>query len=103
MYAGSLGIIVIRKDLLKTLRINFVGGGMVSRVQEQNYTLLPDNMTAWLEPGLQAYGEIISLKHAILWLQSVKPDGLKPAKYIEKISWDTEQTVNPKVFFTKRV
>lgn len=86
MYAGSLGVIVIRKDLLKTLKISVVGGGMVSSVTEQNYTLLPDDMASWLEPGLQAYGEIISLKHAILWLKTVKPDGLNPSQYIEQLS-----------------
>ncbi len=86
MYAGSLGVIVIRKDLLKTLKIGVIGGGMVSSVTKQGYTLLPDDITSWLEPGLQAYGEIISLKHAILWLKTIKQDGLGPSQYIEKLS-----------------
>ncbi|MCX6728508.1 MAG: aminotransferase class V-fold PLP-dependent enzyme [Candidatus Saccharibacteria bacterium] len=86
MYAGSLGVVVIKKNLLETLNIGIVGGGMVSGVKEQSYTLLADNMTSWLEPGLQAYGEIISLKYAISWLNSVKPDGLMPSQYIEKLS-----------------
>jgi cysteine desulfurase/selenocysteine lyase len=86
MYAASLGVIVIRKDLLKTLDIVTVGGGMVSSVKENDYTLLPDEMTSWLEPGLQAYGEIISLKQALNWLQTVKPFGLAPTDYISKMS-----------------
>ncbi len=86
MYAGSLGVIVIRKDLLKTLAIGVVGGGMVSIVNEQGYTLLTDDMNSWLEPGLQAYSEIISLKNAILWLKNVRPGGLSSSQHIEKIS-----------------
>jgi cysteine desulfurase/selenocysteine lyase len=86
MYAASLGVIVIRKDLLKTLKIGMVGGGMVTSVSEHGYTLHPDDMASRLEPGLQAYGEIISLKHAIEWLKTVKPQGQKPSEYIEMIS-----------------
>lgn len=86
MYAASLGGIVIRKDLLQSLNKKIVGGGMVAAVREQTYDLLPDDMSSWLEPGLQAYGEIISLNNAIKWLQTVKPQGLKPADYIAKLS-----------------
>lgn len=86
MYAASLGVVVIRKSLLTTLNISFVGGGMVASVREQDYDLLPDDMASWLEPGLQAYGEIISLKRAIEWLKTVRPQGLKPTEYITKIS-----------------
>ena len=86
MYASSLGVVVVRKDLLSQLDKHFIGGGMVTAVREQTYDLLPDDMSSWLEPGLQAYGEIISLKNAIEWLKTVRPQGLKPADYIEKIS-----------------
>lgn len=86
MYAASLGVIVIQKNLLRSLDKHFVGGGMVASVKEQDYTLLPDDMSSWLEPGLQAYGEIISLKQSIEWLMNVKPMGIKPAEYIAKIS-----------------
>lgn len=86
MYAASLGVIVVRKDLLKSLSHNFVGGGMVSSVQEQSYTLLADEMTSLLEPGLQAYDAIISLKTAIEWLKTTKPNGLNPNEYVAKLS-----------------
>ena len=86
MYASSLGAVVINKNLLSILNKRFVGGGMVTAVHEQTYELLPDDMASWLEPGLQAYGEIISLKNAIEWLKTVRPQGLKPTDYIEKIS-----------------
>lgn len=86
MYAASLGVIVIRKKLLQSLNKKIIGGGMVTAVQENSYTLLPDDMASWLEPGLQAYGEIISLNSAINWLKTVKPQGLKPSEYITKLS-----------------
>jgi len=86
MYSASLGVVVIKNELLRSLNKFLVGGGMVSGVQENDYQLLPDDIASWLEPGLQAYGEIISLNQAINWLKSVKPSGLKPADYISKIS-----------------
>jgi len=86
MYAASMGVIVIKKSLLKSLDIKFTGGGMVSSVSENTYKLLPDDMSSWLEPGLQSYAEIISLNQSIDWLKTVKPQGLKPAEYIEKLS-----------------
>ena len=86
MYSASLGGIVIKKDLLQSLNKRFIGGGMVTSVQKNSYNLLPDDMASWLEPGLQAYGEIISLNRAIKWLKTVKPLGLKPTEYIEKLS-----------------
>jgi cysteine desulfurase/selenocysteine lyase len=86
MYAASLGVVVIKKALLRSLKISFLGGGMVTAVNKQGYTLHPDDLASWLEPGLQAYGEIISLKHAIEWLKTVKPDGNKPSEYISKLS-----------------
>lgn len=86
MYAASLGVIVIKKNLLESLDKFLVGGGMVAGVKEQDYQLLPDDMASWLEPGLQSYGEIISLNNAINWLKNIKPNGLKPADYITKMS-----------------
>ena len=86
MYAASLGVIVIKKSLLSSLEIKFIGGGMVSSVLQDSYNLLPDDMSSWLEPGLQAYGEIISLKRAIEWLNTLKIQGQKPSNYIANLS-----------------
>ena len=73
MYSASLGIMVVRKDLLPYVETNFVGGGMVSSVTKDSYTLLgSDHARAIFEPGLQAWGEIIALKTAINWLQKAK-------------------------------
>ena len=86
MYAASLGVIVIKKDFLLSLDKKLVGGGMVSSVKKDSYELLPDDIASWLEPGLQAYGEIISLNQAIHWLKTVKPNGQKSAEHIAKVS-----------------
>lgn len=70
MYSASLGVIVIKNDLLKSLEFSYIGGGMVSSVSADDYVLAPDNIESHLEPGLQAFGEIISLGKAIEWLEN---------------------------------
>ena len=72
MYSASLGVIVAKNELIKSLDIGYLGGGMVSAVKESSYTLAPDNLEAHLEPGLQAFGEIIALGEAIDWLKNAE-------------------------------
>lgn len=72
MYSASLGVIVINNDLLRSLDISYIGGGMVSAVTETSYALAPDNIETHLEPGLQAFGEIIALGAAIEWLKKAE-------------------------------
>lgn len=72
MYAASLGVIVVRRDLLPKLRLTFLGGGMVDDVFENSYLLSAENKDhthTIFEPGLQAWAEIISLGAAIDWLE----------------------------------
>lgn len=69
VYAASLGVIVARNSLIKSLELSFLGGGQVSAVSADSYTLL-DEPHALLEPGLQAWGEIITLGAALDWLAS---------------------------------
>jgi selenocysteine lyase/cysteine desulfurase len=66
MYGPSLGVVVAARDLLASLDPVFVGGGQVSDVTVDGYTLLPDPRTR-LEPGLQAWGEIIAFGAALDW------------------------------------
>lgn len=72
MYAASLGVMVVRRDLIPKLRLGFVGGGMVDDVYADSYklTALGNKEHAYtiFEPGLQAWAEIISLGAAIDWL-----------------------------------
>ena len=86
MYSASLGIIVARHELINSLNISIIGGGMVTDVTEHDFTLLPDDLSSRLEPGLQAWGEIIALRRAIKWLTTVRPGKQKPSKYISVLS-----------------
>ncbi len=74
MYAASLGVMVVRRDLVPKLKLSFVGGGMVDDVFEDRYLLSAEknkeHVHTVFEPGLQAWGEIISLGAAIDWLEA---------------------------------
>ncbi|MCL2174367.1 aminotransferase class V-fold PLP-dependent enzyme [Candidatus Saccharibacteria bacterium] len=76
MYAPSLGVIVMRRDLLPRIQTSFIGGGMVDDVTSENGYLLsadhPDHAYTKFEAGLQAWGEIIALGTAIEWLTEAK-------------------------------
>lgn len=86
MYGASLGVVVARHELLGSLELGFVGGGMVQDVREGDFDLVQGDPGALLEPGLQAWGEIIALGRAIDWLGSVRPGGLAPAEHIGALS-----------------
>lgn len=86
MYGASLGVVVARHELLASLELGFVGGGMVTDVREEDFDLVRDDPAALLEPGLQAWGEIIALGRAIDWLAGIRPGGLAPAEHIAGLS-----------------
>ncbi len=67
MYGPSLGVVVALRELLLSLDPVLVGGGQVSAVSADDFTLLPDPYTR-LEPGLQAWAEIIGFGAALDWL-----------------------------------
>jgi len=67
MYGPSLGVVVATRDLLLSLDPLFVGGGQAGAVSEQDFEMLPDPYTR-LEPGLQAWAEIIGFGAALDWL-----------------------------------
>ena len=67
MYGASLGVVVAADAFLESLDLAFVGGGQVADVTESGYELLP-HLETRLEPGLQAWGEIIALGAAIDWI-----------------------------------
>jgi cysteine desulfurase/selenocysteine lyase len=76
MYAPSLGVIVMRRDLLPRVSSSFIGGGMVDDVTGESDYLLsadsPGHAYTKFEAGLQAWGEIIALGAAIKWLEETK-------------------------------
>lgn len=61
MYGPSMGVIVIKKSLIKTLDISFIGGGMVEDVKEKEFKLVsdPDELYSILEIGLQNFAGIV--------------------------------------------
>lgn len=74
MYAPSLGVMVINKDLVKYIDTSFIGGGMVDDVNQDTYLLSsenPEHLYTKFESGLQAWGEIIALGEAIDWLKKL--------------------------------
>jgi len=86
MYSASLGVVVARPELLASLELGFIGGGMVQDVREEDFDLVQGDPAALLEPGLQAWGEIIALGRAIRWLGDVRPGGASPAEHIAGLS-----------------
>jgi selenocysteine lyase/cysteine desulfurase len=86
MYGASLGVVVTRHELLASLDIGFVGGGMVTDVREDSFDLASHDPASLLEPGLQAWGEIIALGSAARWLTQVQPSGRTPGEHIARLS-----------------
>jgi len=58
----------------------------VQDVREEDFDLVQGDPAALLEPGLQAWGEIIALGRAIQWLGTAHPGGLAPAEYLGALS-----------------
>lgn len=74
MYSASLGVMVVRKTLLKNLNLTFLGGGMVDDVEKNSYLLSAehdDKIHTAFEAGLQAWGEIIALGAALFWIEKL--------------------------------
>ena len=74
MYAPSLGVMVVKRDLIPQIRTSFIGGGMVDDVDIDNYKLSstsPQHAYTQFEPGLQAWGEIIATDAALTWLEKL--------------------------------
>tara|TARA_B100000745_G_scaffold298463_1_gene247178 strand:+ start:934 stop:2157 length:1224 start_codon:yes stop_codon:yes gene_type:complete len=85
-YGPSLGVIVVKKQLLNSLELSFVGGGMVAELTEDSFTLPTNDPAAALEPGLQDFAGIIGLGAALNWLGSYRPEGRSQREQQEKLS-----------------
>ena len=75
LYSPSMGVMVVRKDLLPRIQTSFIGGGMVDDVEKESYLLSsernPDHLYTKFESGLQAWREAIALGAAIDWLKGL--------------------------------
>lgn len=67
IYAPALGVVLVSRDLVASLDLTFVGGGQVEGVALDSFRLSNELHTR-LEPGLQAWGEIIAFGAALEWL-----------------------------------
>tara|TARA_B100000745_G_scaffold295539_1_gene239763 strand:+ start:1011 stop:2228 length:1218 start_codon:yes stop_codon:yes gene_type:complete len=76
MHATSLGVVVAKKQIINSLELSFVGGGMVEKLNENGFSLSLDDSACTLEPGLQDFAGIIALGATIDWLKTYKPEGL---------------------------
>jgi len=86
MHAPSIGVIVARKQLIDSLELSFVGGGMVDKLDENSFSIPAGDLACKLEPGLQDFAGIIGLGTAIDWLKTYKPEGLTQEKQKQKLS-----------------
>ena len=81
LYAPSLGVIIMRRDMLPKVDTTFIGGGMVDDANFDSYKLASDSQNheyTKFEAGLQAWGEIIALGSALKWLGGAKKQSNLP-------------------------
>ena len=74
-YGASLGVVVARMSLLRQLEVSFIGGGMVADVGDDDFELVSDDPGSVLEPGLQAWAEILALGAALPWRARAMREG----------------------------
>lgn len=76
MYGPSIGVMVVKKTLIEEMDTLFIGGGTVSDVTSDEFTLLDGKeIGARLELGLQNWEGIIGLGAAIDWVSKQKIKG----------------------------
>lgn len=87
MYGPSLGFIIIKKDLLKTLDCFFIGGSTVQDVLKDEYSLIAEDAEIYsrIEPGLQNFAGIIGLGEAIKWRNNFTKDNLNSTDYEKEL------------------
>lgn len=76
MYGPSIGFIIIKRSLLERLVPFFLGGGTVTDVDQESFSLLQTGEEAFaaLEPGLQNWSGILGLGAAVEWLAQQETD-----------------------------
>lgn len=71
MYSPSIGFIILRRELLRSIDPYLIGGGTVQDVTKDSFTLISndDELHARLEPGLQNWAGIVGLGAAVEWME----------------------------------
>lgn len=75
MYSASLGVMVVKKDLLSKIESSFIGGGMVDDANRDGYKLSSGSdhhIHTVFEAGLQGWAEIVALGAAMKWLKKAE-------------------------------
>jgi len=86
MHAPSIGVIVAKRELIDSLELSFVGGGMVEKLDENSFSIPVEDVSCRLEPGLQDFAGIIGLGASIEWLKTYKPEGLGQEEQKRKLT-----------------
>ncbi len=86
MYAPSLGGIIVKRKLLESLELSFIGGGMVEKLDEKGFTLPANDPVCRLEPGLQDFAGIVGLGATLDWLESYRPEGQKHEEHKKRLA-----------------
>lgn len=74
MYGPSIGFIIIKRALLRSLQPFFIGGGTVSDVDRDSFEFLKgEEELSILEPGLQNWGGIVGMRAALEWFSTKNP------------------------------
>lgn len=87
MYAPSIGFIIIKKSLLKSLDCFLIGGGTVEDVSYDDFKLVSndDEIYARLESGLQNFAGIVGLGSAIKWKNNFTREKKNANEYEESL------------------
>lgn len=98
-YGPSLGAIVIKKSLAKSLKYSFLGGSTISNNDAHSFDLITqdDELFAPLEPGLQDYAAITGLVTTLKWLKNWKSSiGMNQVEYehyLAQLLWSGVQDI----------
>jgi len=104
-YAPSLGVMVVRRDMLKKIDTTFIGGGMVDDADLNSYKLSadsPNHTYTKFESGLQAWGEIVAFGAAIDWLENLPKSAHQNLSQLSQQLFDFLES-QPKVHLTNQI
>lgn len=93
MYGSSIGFIIIKKALLKSLDNFLIGGGTVENVRYDDFDLVSndDELYARIEAGLQNFAGIIGLGSAIKWKNDFRYESLNATAYEQELKTYLQQ------------
>jgi cysteine desulfurase/selenocysteine lyase len=89
-YGPSLGAIVCKRELIDSLTLNFIGGGMVNDVHRNNYEISANSPKSELahtvfEAGLLPYGEVIGFGAALEYIEKAKSKKNNQVKEVDSL------------------